>query len=222
VTAGVVLRVGIVAEGPSDWLVLEAVMRGLEPNVEFVRLRPDQSPESTSAFGWRGVRSWCREYGPNLATFMTGVTSGVLHVLVIHVDCSMAHNENARRPCPPAADTADALRAVILNSWLGLPTHPPFLVITNPSLSTEAWVVAALDPPYRNLNDIECDDRVENELVARTLLRRKDGEVKKPARRYQPLADIVQRELATVRRYCSQADRFCGDFGGVAGDVARD
>jgi hypothetical protein len=202
------LRVGIVAEGPSDWLVLKEVMKAVHPDIEFVHLQPDQTLANRRPNGWKGVRAWCREFGPQLETFMTGVGSP-LHLLVIHADCSMAHNEGAEHPCPPAA----ALRDIILTSWLGRNPRPHFLVVATPSKTIDAWVVATLDPPYANLAAIECDIAAEDELVCRKYLRRRDGEVKKQAAKYQPLAIRVGLQLHDVCNLCPQAAVFRGEFG---------
>lgn len=205
------LRVGIVAEGKSEWFVLEELMRALHPDIDFQRIRPDISATG-SPYGWRGVKAWCQEFGGRLETFMMGVQGKKLDLLVIHADCSMAHNEGAARPCPPASDTADALREVVIKQWLGLAAQPPFVLVTHPSKSTDAWVVASLEPPYRKLAGIECDDAVENELVARHLLRKKDGEVKKPEGRYRPLAEAAARRMTEVCRHCTLASRFVAEF----------
>jgi hypothetical protein len=182
-----VLRVGIIAEGKSDWLVLEAVMRSVYPDVEFERLRPDMTLASRSPHGWHGVKAWCRENGSRLEILMRGVIGRPLHLLVVHADCSMAHNEDVDHPCPPARATADALREVMTRAWLNAESLPRFVVLATPSRTADSWVVAALDPPYQGKVPLECDERAERELVARGLLRKKGGEVKKPEARYAPL-----------------------------------
>src|SRR5258706_9866941 len=95
------LRFGLVAEGPSDWITLEAFVRRLIVDAEFERIQPDLTPTNRSPYGWKGVRAWCREFGPVLHQFMGGVTGRRIDILIIHSDCSMAHNESADRPCPP-------------------------------------------------------------------------------------------------------------------------
>jgi hypothetical protein len=131
---------------------------------------------------------------------------------VIAVDCSMAHNVGARRACPPAKDTADALRKVLLQEWLGLPVLPSFVVVSTPAQMADTWVLVALDPPYSGVGPIECDGRVEQEFVARHLLRKKDGEVKKPEARYRPLAAAMARRLDHVCASCAEAARFLADL----------
>ena len=210
------LRIGLGVEGKSEWMVLEAAIRAIVPDVDFVRIRPDFTLVSGSPFGWRGVKAWCEENGSRLETFLSGVPSLPLHLLVVHADCSMAHNEDARRPCPPAVATADALRGVIVSSWLSLPSQPPYVVVVNPAMTTDAWIVGALQPPYSGLAELECDDRAEFELVRLGFLRQRDGEVKKAESSYKPLVEMFRNELALVRRHCTQLDRFCIEIANAA------
>jgi hypothetical protein len=204
------LLVGIVAEGVSDWMVLEAVMRNVHPEIEFRRIQPDQALAPRLGQGWRGVRNWCEEYGPQLETLMKGPSPN-LDLLIIHTDCSMADKANAERPCPPASDTAEALRSVI-KSWLNRYPAPPFVIMATPSKSSDAWVVATLDPQYAKFEEIECDKGAEDELVMRKFLRVKDGQVKKPGVRYEPLARAVGLRLDAVCNACTQASAFRMEF----------
>jgi hypothetical protein len=211
------LRVGIVAEGKSDWLALEEFLGALHPDLEFERIRPDLTLESRSPYGWRGVRAWCRDNGPRLEALMKGVTTRPLHLLLVHSDCSMAHNEDADRPCPPPSATADALRQVMLSSWLCRDDAPVFLVLVTPSLQTDTWIAAALDdPPYAGPVPLECSPHVEAELARRHLLPRKQGEVKKPEKRYAPLARLLAARIETVCTRCSQAERLKVEFAKAA------
>src|SRR5262245_57146927 len=110
--------VGIVAEGPTDALVFEGIISELDPAIRTIRLHPPAILGAPG--GWKSVRSWCRQTAPRLQSFMQAYLPK-LDVLVIHVDCSMAHNENALHPCPPAHNTANSLRAVVISKWLQLP-----------------------------------------------------------------------------------------------------
>jgi hypothetical protein len=202
------LRVGLVSEGPSDWLVLEAVMRSLNADIEFERLRPDVTLTNQQP-GWRGVRAWCQENGRRLEVLMKGVIGRPLHLLVVHVDCSMADKVDAERPCPPATDTSGSLRQIIGTSWINHSPVPSFLLIACPAQCHESWIVATLDPPYKNLANIECDKTVENELARLRLLRRNSkGEVKKQAVRYQPLAEREGQMFDLVCERCGTAAEF--------------
>jgi len=151
------LRVGIVAEGSTDFLVLEEIMKTVTPDIGFVRIHPAPASSSRLGNGWRGVKAWCQENGPELEAYLVGVRSQPLSLLVIHADCSMADKLGADRPCPPAADTALAVRQTIETTWLGRVPLPEFVVLAKPAMSSDAWVIAAFEEPYPNLDSIECD-----------------------------------------------------------------
>jgi hypothetical protein len=196
-----------VAEGPSDWLALEELIRTVAPDADFLHIRPDLTLASKSPHGWKGVRAWCQQMGPLLESFLSGVPGLPLDLLVIHVDCSMAHNLGISHPCPPADATSNALREAMIRDWLGRDPLPGFVVLATPSLSTDAWIVAALEPSYRGGIPLECDLNAERELVRRRLLRLRDGEVKKPASRYQPLAKQMAQRIDEVCAACPEAAR---------------
>jgi hypothetical protein len=218
------IRFAVVTEGPSDFLVLRAVIASTVPGAEVVPLHPDVPlsiyPEYGAAAGrasrgtgWMGVQSWCRDYGPDLDLFMRADLETQYDALVIHVDASTADKLGLERDCPPANATTDLLRSAIVRDWLGI-AEPPYLVLATPSKCTEAWVVAALSIDRTGL---ECDKAVENILVRKRLLRKKDGLVKKPRNRYEPLAHQTGAKLKRVRAACSEADRFVNDVARVVG-----
>jgi hypothetical protein len=214
------IRVGIVAEGTSDCLALEELMRVFHPEIEFLRLRPDMTLVSGSPHGWRGVKAWCQQEGGRLEAILAGVPGLPIHLLVIHVDCSMAHNIGASRSCPPARATADAMREVIVRDWLGRDSLPEFVVLVTPSWTTDTWVVATLNPAYSGKVPLECDDRAEMELTRRRLLRLKEGEIKKPEARYRPLVETMLQRLAHVFTICTEADRFRMEFTAASSSAA--
>ncbi len=205
------LRVGIVVEGPSDLMVLEEIIRASRPDAAFISLQPDASLAHLGR-GWVGVRNWCREFGPKLESFFDGIASLPLHLIVIHVDCDIADYHGLELPCPPASDTAEALSRLIHKVWLDRAAKPEFIIISTPSMSSEAWVAVTLDPPHPNLHDIECDKDVADEFVRRRLLKRKDGQVKKGETAYRPLAEAMGRSLDRVFTHCSRASAFKADF----------
>jgi hypothetical protein len=207
------VRVGIVAEGRTDWLVLEQIMKNVHADIEFDYFQPDLTLLSGIGNGWRGVKAWCSEYGPRLELLRLGLLGKPLDLLIVHADCSMADKVGAERPCPPASDTALALGEVITTSWLNRIPLPDFVVIATPSKSSEAWVIATLDPPYSNLADLECDKGAEDELVRRKLLQGKVGRrVKKSIPVYAPLADRIGQSIDLVCTHCPQAEAFRSNF----------
>ncbi len=207
-------KIGVVSEGPTDFLVLKAVIGELlgEQPVEFRRIHPDEIMISPFGNGWRGVQRWCQEYGPTLESFMRDIPSDMLDLLVVHVDGSVAGEQDisVAKPCPPPRPTADALREVISRDWLQRPSLPSFVVLATPMVDTETWVVSAVAPPEMAL--CECDPKAWRTLVELKLLGTKDGKLKKNQAAYRPLAEAVGKELARVRTTCTEAERFCEDF----------
>lgn len=206
------VKVGIVAEGRSDWEMIEEITKTLYSDVEFERICPDYQLASppNKPFGWKGVRAWCKENGRRLKIIMEGVIGRELELLIIHVDASMADKVLRQLPpCPPASSTTDQLRDIMTSKWLKLDSLPDYVVLVTPSKMTDTWIVATLN---HNRTNIECDFEVEEVLAQQRLLPRKKGEVKKPRNRYLPLAQRVARQLNNVRSVCTEADRFVREF----------
>ena len=86
--------IGTVVEGPTDRLVLQAVLDQLIPGQHrYLPLQPTPTLGETGS-GWKGVRRWCRETwqreGVTLNAILSGATGPALDLLVIHVDASIA------------------------------------------------------------------------------------------------------------------------------------
>lgn len=208
------MHIGIVAEGPSDLILLEALVHMLQPDVIVTRLQPEPTLGEMGS-GWKGVRKWCAEFGTDLSSVMQADPDDVIDMLVIHVDCSMAHNVDASRPCPPPTDTAEALERVVVNDWLGLHSRPHWLVVATPASSSDTWIAAVLDPPPANLGSLECirAEHVEAHLVSHRLFRRRtNGSVAKPARRYEEYSHAVAQRVDALRTTCLEAERFCAQL----------
>jgi hypothetical protein len=193
--------------------VIKAVVEALLDDVEVTPIHPEVPlaayPEYEAAVGqgylgtgWRGVRAWCQEYGQELELLLTADIVRPYDALIIHVDAAMADKVDREQPCPPARATTDGLRALIVQDWLGQEVVPAFLLLATPSKMTDAWAVAAVAPTQPN---IECDPAIRNVLVARHLLPRRSGGIRK---RYTVLARRIGTNLAQVRRLCTEADRF--------------
>jgi hypothetical protein len=105
------------------------------------------------------------------------------------------------------------LKEVIVHSWLCRDPVPEFVVFATPAMSSDAWVVATLDPPYANLASIECDKGAEDELIRRRLLKRKsDGRPKKQAVKYAPIAARIGPSIDHVCTHCPQAEALRSNF----------
>jgi hypothetical protein len=154
------LRVALVAEGPTDKIVLEAALSSMLGGRSFI-LRQLQ-PEESLAFGptgtgWVGVYRWCRQAVERTRGPLRGdVVYSTYDLLVFHLDADVAEKSYSHgsieeavqdlpcvQTCPPPSASTDPLRLVLLR-WVGESTVPPKTVICTPSKSTGAWVMAAL------------------------------------------------------------------------------
>ena len=225
--------IGTVVEGPTDRLVLEAVISKLLPgDHHFLPLQPQSTLGETGA-GWKGVRRWCRQTwqseGSSLETIIASVAPP-LDLLVIHVDADIAteHDlqvddpeptEQVAQPCPPVAPTVAGLVEVI-GRWLQCQALPPQVVLAIPAQDIENWTFAALFPndPLCAQADYECTkrgtDRPCYKLTLKKhgkLLQRTNGEIKKSVHQYQAAVEQVAAQWDVVCRLCSQAEQFRQD-----------
>ena len=152
------VRVAVAVEGPTDAIVLEAILMAVVPGGEFV-LQTLQ-PEGSAAFGaasfgrtgagWAGVYRWSRQAVTEGGGSASGSSVLSNHdVVIVQVDADVASetyaNGNIRdaphddlpceEPCPPPHHTTDALRDVLLN-WLGERECPRRIVLCTPFMSS--------------------------------------------------------------------------------------
>jgi hypothetical protein len=195
------LRIALVGEGPTDGVVIEAALRSMLRERPFVLQQI--FPEGSAAFvplgaGWVGVYRWCHQSAERGGGRL-GDDALVLQnydLLLLHLDADVAaeqygHGAIAPRAtdgvlpcelaCPPPQHTTNALRLVLL-SWCGETAVPARTVICMPSKSIEAWVVAALFPNDKAMNQgIECYRDPETRLGQQ----RKQLRIRKTKRAYQ-------------------------------------
>ncbi|MEA3340443.1 MAG: hypothetical protein U9R15_10805 [Chloroflexota bacterium] len=225
------MNIGTVVEGPTDRLVLQAILDKLCPGEHrYFPLQPTETFGETGT-GWKGVRRWCYETwqreGASLDRILSGDTGPVLDLLVIHIDADIAAEHDlqegddapipdVQQPCPPAAATADQLERIIAR-WLRHDDFPSQVMLVIPAQDTESWTFAALFPgdDLCARDDYECTRTGRDhpgycltlERYGR-VLRRTDGRIKKPIRQYRQIAPQIAAAWDTVRRICSQAERF--------------
>ena len=222
------MTIGIVAEGPSDFILLEQLINMLlEGEHYYVRLHPE-TQFGVRERGWQGVRAWCqmmaREF-ENLAIFLNGATPK-LELLVIHLDADVASAINCEYPCPPAQDSCDAIAQSLMN-WLGSPAMQEPLVLCIPAQNTEAWVLAADNPQtpsaYHNPPEkyLECvlnpDMIISNQgykphPLLKTRRKKENGKkVKKANKNPKDYAKLIPKVLENwekVKHICPQAAKF--------------
>ena len=184
------LRIAVAVEGPTDAIVLRAILSSVLADNEFElqTLQPEGSVAFGSAqtgeagVGWVGVYRWCRQSVIEGRGSVAGSSALSFHdVVIVQVDADVAGKTYAsgeirdaacvdlpcEKPCPPVAETTNALRTVMLN-WLGEASCPARVVLCTPSKSTEAWVLAAVRPENRVVQraDWECHRNPEGQLSA--------------------------------------------------------
>ncbi len=225
----------VVCEGDTDFVVIEAALGHLLDDFVATMVQPERAKYAGNAYtemgsGWKGVRKWCQqtrdEFGgvdSRLSRSLRGADAVIIHV---DVDIASKDELDCVRPCPPAGDTADEVRAKVY-SWLGGGEGTTRLVLCVPSMSTETWVVAALYPGDRFVDDtIECKD-AEADLCGRPgpkLVRRRRGRrgYQKDSTNFRDQAPKVTAEWSRVADLCSQAGRFSRDITEVCSSSSDD
>ena len=220
------LRVAAVVEGPTDTIVLRAIVRAMLPDVDlmFQILQPEGSAAlNSTGGGWQGVYHWSRQAAREGGGSVSGSSALEHHdLLIVHVDADVAdktyRSANIRdgpsdlpcdEPCPPPEKTTNALRSVVLN-WLGEQECPPRTVLCTPSKSIEAWVLAAICPENGLVrqDDWECHLNPEGQLATLP----KGQRFKKRPKDYRRKERELEKAWPCVSARLTEAKRFETEF----------
>ena len=227
-----ILRIALVAEGPTDKVVIEAALRAILGSRLFnlKQIFPEESAAVASmGAGWAGVYKWCHAAAGRGSGRLScdGLIFGLgnYDLLILHLDADVAdcHYSSGSinpltsdgalpcaRACPPPEATTDELRKVLL-SWCGEAAVPPRTVLCTPSKSTEAWVVALLFPEdLANAQGIECYTRPESRLGQQPVALRIRKNVREYQRRSGDLAQAWPRIASSAS--VGEAVRFQNEF----------
>jgi len=217
------LRVALVAEGPTDRVVIEAALKAILARPFTLALLQPESTRPLLGGGWCGVFKWCREFAARShLSLESDPTLPGFDLFVIHLDADVADMRYAdggapveeaaqgmpplpcSHPCPPPARTVDELRQRLL-AWLGIARLGPKTALCVPSKAVDAWLAAGvLDPPHPLLEDIECSFKVESNLASLPKAQR----IHKTRREYQARASTITDSWTAITARCSQAARF--------------
>jgi hypothetical protein len=226
------LRVALVAEGPTDFILIEAALKALLPMPFLATLLQPEPIRPRLGEGWGGVLRWCLDFAscgyprieddPRLPGF---------DLFVIHLDADVSESTYRalgqeietiaaeRRwptlpcslPCPPPENSANALRIRVL-AWAGITQQGPRTVLCMPSKSTDAWLAAAvLVDEHRMLDGLECNSKIGAQLGTLPKAER----IRKSQRRYREHAQQVAASWNVVRQRCSLAERFSSDIAAI-------
>ena len=227
------LRVALIAEGPTDAVVIEAALKALLPRPFILTQLQPEPTRPKMGTGWGGVLRWCLDFAKRgHANFEEDPTLPGFDLFVVHVDADVAEssygdvsNDIAAAatqrdwtvlpnsfPCPPPAGSANLMRACLL-SWAGLLALGPKTVLCVPSKAIDAWLVAAVfDDAQALLIGLECNLDVEGRLSALPIGQR----IRKTRREYLAHEKSVTEAWSVVRQRCSQAERFSTELAAVA------
>ncbi len=222
-------RVGVVAEGPTDFTIISSIIASVLPvdDVEVSALQPEMSEafapvENELGFGWAGVYRWCRqaaEQGNGHAGRSPSLQG--FDLIVVHVDADVAGktytsagiDETAgdlpcQRPCPPAGNTVEALRRVLLR-WMGDSSVPASFVLCIPSKALETWILSAFYPmDAKKFAPIECRPDPSAILQGKPVKGRWVSGGRKQVQVYRERAVEVADRWESVKRACPEAERF--------------
>lgn len=223
------LRVAVVAEGPTDAIVIQAALRALLPRPFVLTVLQPETTRPKFGAGWGGVLRWCLDLANRgVRRLEDDPTLPGFDLFVLHVDADVADRsyadvsdadaqEAARRgwpalpaplPCPPPSLGAEAMRARLL-AWANLTAPGPRTVICVPSKATEAWLAAAvLEDGHKLLSGLECNTGLDKQLAVLP----KRFRVNKNERAYRAREQAITSAWPVVRSRCSEAERFSADL----------
>jgi len=226
------LRIGFVVEGPTDFVVLEAVVGALLGGREYesVAVQPLLSDAftATTGGGWTATYLWCCQMVEQAGgAARTNPLFAFHDLLVMQVDADIAGKSYAdddriqnppsdlpfNRACPPARNTTDRLREIMLG-WLDEGSLPPQMVFCTPSKSLETWVLVALFPQnqFSASANVECRLNPDAQIQAQPLAQRLIRSGKKDIAKYRDRATDVAAAWGYVCSRCTEAGRFTQEF----------
>lgn len=219
------LRIALVAEGPTDAIIIGAALQALLPRPFVLTLLQPEPTTPSVGTGWGGVLRWCQAFvDGGHGQLEADPTLPGFDLFVLHADADVADQSYAnvsedvvsvanalgwhalpdQQPCPPPSASADVVRRCLL-SWTSLQVPGNRTVLCVPSKAIDAWLAAAVLPAEHTLvTGLECNGALEARLATLPLQDR----IKKTGRTYRLLASTVTANWPQVRSRCSQAERF--------------
>jgi len=229
------IQTGMVCEGPTDFVVIQSILKSLEAGSATHRFFPvtQLQPIASDAFGgfgpsgsgWGGVYRWCRESRiAGKGQLSRDPRIQHMDLIIYHIDYDVStfsysddrieqevgdKNLPYISPCPPSFNSIEYLRDVLL-SWMGESITPPKTVFCIPAYNTETWVAALLYPDalFLQKDDRECNDAGLHCLLQKGLIKKKSGQYKKTRRKYELYSTQMSFQWKEVTGIFPGAQRF--------------
>ncbi|NER97912.1 MAG: hypothetical protein F6J86_29395 [Symploca sp. SIO1B1] len=220
------LRIALVAEGPTDFEVIQAALKAVLPNPFVMKLLQPEATQPQLGTGWGGVLKWCHQaHQRHSGLLIKDPTLVGFDLIIIHLDVDVAHEKYSKcgekvdtwakenswqnlpcaKSCPPVSNTVDTLVQVI-ESWLGQAKLSNCTLLCLPAQSSGTWLAAAVLPLTHPLlvNNAECDRTLESQLGQLP----KNQRIKKKTREYRNHAPSITTNWNQVKQVCTQAENF--------------
>lgn len=213
------LRIGIIAEGPTDIIIIEKIVKLVFKDYRVVCVEISPTPDELDGiidkpegFGWGGVYKICRNLKDKLEIIEAG--NGSFDMIVIQVDGDVmfvtyesAKIHDAKIPTELPCYIKDAtiekncsfLESVICN-WIERDVDSN-IILCIPYINTELWAAYCLYPSYKSrLIETFSKDEINSFLLSRSkkesrLLRNKNGRIKKLTKGYRDAANQMDEIL---------------------------
>ena len=106
--------IGIVAEGPTDYALLNGLIRRITGSGDCLRIQPEEPPNGNGS-GWKGVLKWCRNSIIKQAGTRILADGVPMDLLVVHLDGDVSRTAENRAVhclsgCPSARRCPDYQR----------------------------------------------------------------------------------------------------------------
>lgn len=219
------LRIALVAEGPTDYEVIQAALKAILPKPFVLTQLQPEATQGILGTGWCGVLKWLQAaHQRHSGSLDTDPTLVGFDLLIVHLDvdvaskqygdCGLSIEDIAQKnhwgtlpcaqPCPPVSDTVNALDNVI-KSWISETKSDDRTVFCLPAQSAGTWLAAAVLPSeHRLLMGGECDLKIESQLEQLP----KNQRIKKKTREYRNYAPSITAQWSQVKQICTQAEHF--------------
>lgn len=148
--------IGIVSEGPTDYLVLKSVIDKIsgEEN-RYLPLQPEADMIGRYGNGWKGVWKWCKETEVHCLCESTACAEKGKE-FPLYCKQAVAGRCPIEIPCNSHSDEIeDTINhgKQVLDETINMPDKSR-IIVTIPCDSTDAWIVAAYDG-FENIEKIE-------------------------------------------------------------------